>query len=380
MVITSSAIMAKKQVCSLLREWSTIAPGSLGRSSRRGRAFSETARTFSWQSGHFAISTRQPHQYLSFSLQGPDSSKRFHSLSNNHGVNNPSWERYSSPRRICCSRGLSSAAGLEDTKDKQVMELKDVIPSAIRKRLDGNHALQWEERFSELLEFKKEHGHTVVPYKSSTASKGNLGYWVNKQRANFHILQKQQTIGDEDHLLVKRNIFEERIDRLNEIGFVWNVVETNWQEGFDRFLDFICDHKGDAMVPYSYPPDPVLSKWVVLQRQKYRKETLTDEKIQLLEKHGFIWSAHDESWGRKYEELCRYREEHGDTNVPYMSWGAICRKSLWRWCKKQRGLYRAWEDAGEPLDANGISHKMLTKERREALERIDFQWELQSRR
>jgi hypothetical protein len=275
MVIVSA--MSKKKISSLLCQ-RFFAPHSLG-SSRR--ALANTARTIAWPSRH-STTSRQPNHFSSFGLPGPYSSKPLQTLSNIHGVNIPSLEWYISLRRINCVRTLVSSAGPKDA------EADEHVQSTRRKSVGEHRIAQWEERFSELMQFKNEHGHTFVPCSVATTSKGHLGQWVNTQRSQYLILQKQQS-GDEKYLSMQCNMFHERIHRLNEIDFVWDAYEAKWQESFQRFLDFVCDHNGETMVPRNYAADPALSRWVVSQRQKYMKGTLADDKIQLLEKHGFVW-------------------------------------------------------------------------------------------
>ena len=46
----------------------------------------------------------------------------------------------------------------------------------------------WDDRFRELLAFKEEHGHTLVPQLS-----GPLGGWVKDQRTGYRRMKKGQT-------------------------------------------------------------------------------------------------------------------------------------------------------------------------------------------
>jgi len=61
----------------------------------------------------------------------------------------------------------------------------------------------WMKRYKELIAYKKENGHTVVPVKSTTG----LGDWINSNRQYR-----------------KKNIMtEKRIDLLNKVDFIWTV-------------------------------------------------------------------------------------------------------------------------------------------------------------
>jgi hypothetical protein len=59
---------------------------------------------------------------------------------------------------------------------------------------------QWNERFNELQEFKRQHGNCYVPKKYNGSS--TLHHWVDEQRKNFR----------------EGRIQRERLQRLNELG------------------------------------------------------------------------------------------------------------------------------------------------------------------
>lgn len=69
--------------------------------------------------------------------------------------------------------------------------------------------VSWNEKFEELKAYKKKHGNCHVPtkYKENTA----LGRWVSTQRAEY----KKYCDGE------KTNMTDEKIRRLEGIGFAW---------------------------------------------------------------------------------------------------------------------------------------------------------------
>ena len=77
-----------------------------------------------------------------------------------------------------------------------------ISPPVRKKKRKVSAAAQatFEIRFGELLEFKELHGHLMVPRRC-----GKLGDWVNKLRQR------------------KDRLDEERLDRLNGIGFCWDA-------------------------------------------------------------------------------------------------------------------------------------------------------------
>mmetsp|Transcript_22599 Transcript_22599/g.27718 ORF Transcript_22599/g.27718 Transcript_22599/m.27718 type:complete len:221 (+) Transcript_22599:240-902(+) len=68
-------------------------------------------------------------------------------------------------------------------------------------------------------------------------------------------------------------------------------------------------------------------------------------------------------WSVMYEELRRYKERHGNTNVPqnYQK-----NRKLGAWVKNQRQIYKRYK--------RGINGKGMTEERIESLESLDFRW------
>ena len=70
---------------------------------------------------------------------------------------------------------------------------------------------EWEHRFQELIHYKQVNGDCKVPqhYKENKA----LGKWVAKQREQFKLLKKDQ------HSFLTPY----RLEKLNQIGFVWQV-------------------------------------------------------------------------------------------------------------------------------------------------------------
>ena len=69
----------------------------------------------------------------------------------------------------------------------------------------------WNDRYNQLVEYKNEHGNCLVParYPKNQA----LGTWVVNQRTRLRREGKQTPLT------------EERIKKLDEVGFVWKVYK-----------------------------------------------------------------------------------------------------------------------------------------------------------
>ena len=125
---------------------------------------------------------------------------------------------------------------------------------------------KWQEGFSKLEQFLAREGHCRVP----TSHKENgykLGAWVSNQRSK------------------KANMYSERIDRLDELGFVWDSIAVAWEEGFNKLQ---CFHvrEGHCQVPFRYKDEDGynLGRWV--SRQRANRDTLSSERLERLEALG----------------------------------------------------------------------------------------------
>mmetsp|Transcript_37226 Transcript_37226/g.90420 ORF Transcript_37226/g.90420 Transcript_37226/m.90420 type:complete len:329 (+) Transcript_37226:51-1037(+) len=78
--------------------------------------------------------------------------------------------------------------------------------------------IQWEERYQELIVYKKEHGNCCVPI--SYAKNKKLANWVSNCRKQYRLREEGEA----------NNMSQERIDELNAIGFVWDRWEYEFEQ------------------------------------------------------------------------------------------------------------------------------------------------------
>ncbi len=217
------------------------------------------------------------------------------------------------------------------------------------------HRSSWEERYQELRNFREANGHCLVPKKY-----GSLGSWVRAQR---HLMKEQGTVGSFEGGVLSK----ERVDRLNRLGFVWDVHEWQWNRTFHELLDYKKEHN-TTNVPMSYGG---LGLWVFNQRahyNSYRKgkpSHMTPSRLEKLKSIGFefdlgrkLLSAADERWQSRLNELKQYREQFGTLRVQKSK-----NPSLYNWCQNQKASYRA------KLKRH---HSPLKKEREQALRDMGF--------
>ena len=197
----------------------------------------------------------------------------------------------------------------------------------------------WEKNFLELKRFQEEHGHCKVP--RGYPENPDLGSWVTVQRKTFK----------------SSELSEDRIARLEEIGFVWDVLKEVWEENFLELQLFREEH-GHCKVPHRYPQNPFLGVWVCVQRRCFKEGKLAEDKVARLEELGFVWDVTEEAWEKNFLELKRFREEHGHCKVP---WGYPQNPSLGVWVCDQRKKFKKGK---------------LAEDRIARLEELGFVWDV----
>jgi len=196
----------------------------------------------------------------------------------------------------------------------------------------------WEEMFRVLLDYKERFGDIHIPKRWD--ENPSIGLWCQDQRTAYK----------------NEKLSPERVARLDEIGFVWDPLESAWEEMFRAILDY-KECFGDCNVPINWIENPALGKWCSRQRAFFKKNRLSQVRIQRLEEIEFIWYPIEAAWEQKFQELASYKERFGNCDVP-MRWKE--NPALGNWCVAQRKLRN-----------NG----KLSPERVARLEEIGFVWD-----
>jgi len=153
----------------------------------------------------------------------------------------------------------------------------------------------WEDGFSKLLQFKESEGNCRVP-KRFVLDGFNLGNWTVVQKRN------QATMPDD------------RKQRLDEIGFIWDSFAEAWEEGFSKLLQF-KETMGHCKVPKGFKINRFgLANWVITQRKA--KDTLALGLKRRLDDIGFVWEPHTASWEEGFSKLVQLKEAKGHCRVP----------------------------------------------------------------
>jgi hypothetical protein len=217
---------------------------------------------------------------------------------------------------------------------------KEKLTVERRKRLDelgfiwAQRDQFWEEGFDFLKVFKQREGHCRV----SAKYKENgypLGQWVVHQRQ------------------AKGKLTVERRQRLEKLGFVWDVLEQAWEEGFSC-LKVFKQREGHCRASAKYKENGYpLGQWIGVQR--LNKDALSDERRQRLNELGFIWDG--TPWEQGFEHLQAFVKEHKHCRVPteYKSPDGY---KLGQWVSNKR-----------------LSQDKLSHERKARLDALGFDWD-----
>lgn len=124
---------------------------------------------------------------------------------------------------------------------------------------------KWENKFKELLKFKKLYGHVNVPLRYGL--KRSLGAWVYVQRRR------------------KNKLPPDHRKRLEKLGFIWNAREDLWNNKFVMLKEFHKKH-GHCRVPTNHE-NKVLCHWVNTLRQSRTRQS--PERLKKLAELDFNW-------------------------------------------------------------------------------------------
>jgi len=151
------------------------------------------------------------------------------------------------------------------------------------------------ENFELLCDYMEINGDCNIPSKS--IYKGvKLGSWTTDMRKNNK----------------KGILSKEKIDKLNSIGFIWDILTDNFETNFEELVKYE-EENGDCDVNHAYVVNEIkLGRWVMTLRRTKRLGDMTKEREERLNKIGFIWEKEkDVKFNERYNLLCEYVKEKG---------------------------------------------------------------------
>ena len=157
--------------------------------------------------------------------------------------------------------------------------------------------LKWDQQYERLVEFQRNNGHSIVPkrYKPDKV----LANWVACQRAFHH----------------KHTMRQHRKERLDAVGFVWNVQDHEWHSHYDNLMEFQREN-GHCIVPshYKHSTGQGLGHWLATQRTTTFQ--MPPERKELFAKLDFVWNSEHHKWSLQYQKMVQFQRTNGHCLVP----------------------------------------------------------------
>lgn len=110
---------------------------------------------------------------------------------------------------------------------------------------------------------------------------------------------------------------KERIQQLENEHFVWDVYAHTWEQQYEQMVAY-KEKYGNCLIPHKLEGYETLCTWVSTQRKQYslkkngKPSSMSDERVEALERIGFVWDVYEETWNQRFEELKKYKAYHGD--------------------------------------------------------------------
>jgi hypothetical protein len=143
--------------------------------------------------------------------------------------------------------------------------------------------MPWDAKLELLKKYKAREGDTLVSRDYMDPESGfRLGGWVDRVR---------QTKG---------TLSNANIQDLEQLGFVWNAYEKNWDVMFQLLQDYKREHHHSSPRSREEFRDRTLGQWVAMQRHMYSRRhrgiqydnvIMSDQRVSRLESIGFVWNV-----------------------------------------------------------------------------------------
>jgi hypothetical protein len=202
----------------------------------------------------------------------------------------------------------------------------------------------WEKGFTHLERFFEKEKHVQVPDGFQFDGYG-MGSWVSNQRRK------------------KSELTTDQVTRLDAIGFNWDPLTNQWEEGFKHLEKFV-ENEGHVNVHQHLKTEDnfSLGKWVSTQR--INREKLTQDQISRLDSLDFDWDPINSKWEEYFSLLEKYVQENGNANVHHRN--VVGNFRLGRWVGRQR-------DKKDKLTTD--KKEILTSEQIARLDSLGFDWD-----
>lgn len=213
--------------------------------------------------------------------------------------------------------------------------------------------LNWERNYAAAKDYYKKFGDLTPPARYITEDGVALGSWLSNirtwEKAGVH----------------RQYLTPERIDALNDIGMVWDVLDYLWEKNFVAAAQYYREHRNlDIPVAYSDKNGVKLGAWISrlrkLRKGQCRGTPPNEEQIARLDSIGMLWGdTVDNRWEKGFQEAELYKKRNGNLLVP-TKFVTPSGFKLGAWIQRQRLVHK---------------QKKILPERERRLESIGMVWE-----
>lgn len=173
--------------------------------------------------------------------------------------------------------------------------------------------INWEQTYNQLKDFKKKN--KDFPSKQESQ---RLYTWCAVQR-----LKKKKNILEDD-----------KIKKLESIGFIWNVQDYIWQQNYEKLIEYRKENPERWPSQRSTEPlEHKLAVWFLGIRKDYRNGKLAQDRISKLKKIGFPFYPREYRWHNTFKKLKKFISKH--KRFPAKSSKDQQEQKLYNWLRYQ---------------------------------------------
>ena len=161
-----------------------------------------------------------------------------------------------------------------------------------------------------------------------------------------------------------KSLSKKQYAMLEKIGFPFSLgSDSSWGASFKK-LKLFREEKGHCDVARR---DETLGRWVAAQRTSFKDNTLSKDRIALLESIDFKWRVmdHSKKWDETYAVLKKFKDDNGTCDVPSTYKDTQGKTALANWVKRQRKQYKSFVKGEDSY---------LTESQVKKLNELNFTW------
>ena len=182
---------------------------------------------------------------------------------------------------------------------EKIEVLRNLYGGVVMSRVEKEEA-DWYRHFEDMKKYKKE-AHTIIVQKKDKSNR-TLYAWSNNQKK---LKKEGKLLPKREELLVAIGfVFPQPQDSESSHGRKNRFTkqqEEDWNKTYDELVSFKEKH-GHCNVAYNDEDNIELARWIPLQRQAYRNNTIDPSRKKRLDDIGFVWFFLCQKCGKCHEK------------------------------------------------------------------------------